>query len=249
LITVEDLTVSFNGFVAVDHINFNVESGEVVGILGANGAGKSTTMKSLAGIIRPQEGFIRMDNHVLTNAREEEAAKTLLGYCPDVGGLVVGATPREHIQLLLSLHKRPEDYDLGLYLVEKIGLQEFLDTPVGGFSHGMSRRLSVVLATLASSKVLILDEPFDGVDPVGVDAIEAIIQEGKKAGLAIVVSTHLQNILTRVTDRIIIMRKGRILARVDSKDLQGEEGEKKYKQLLEDAEQKENEEYDALLNY
>jgi ABC-2 type transport system ATP-binding protein len=239
LISVENLTVSFNGFVAVNGINFEVNQGEVLGILGANGAGKSTTMKSLAGIIRPQGGFIRIENHTLTNIREEEAAKTLLGYCPDVGGLVVGATPREHIQLLLSLHKRPEDYDLGLYLVDKIGLKDVLDTPVGGFSHGMSRRLSVVLATLASTKVLILDEPFDGVDPVGVDAIEAIVKEAKASGLSVVISTHLQNLLTGVADRVIIMRKGDILAEMPAKTLQGKRGETKYKNILENADRAE----------
>lgn len=240
MIIVKNLTVSFNGFIAVNEINFMVKPGEVVGILGANGAGKSTTMKSLAGILRPESGYIQIEDHILTNVKEEEKAKQLLGYCPDVGGLVVGATPREHIQLLLSLHNRPEQYDLGLFLVDKIGLSEFIDTPVGGFSHGMSRRLSVVLATLASTKVLILDEPFDGVDPVGVDAIQAIILEAKAAGLAVVVSTHLQNILTRVTDRIIIMHKGTILNSLPSKQLTGKVGEKRYKKMLEEAEAKVN---------
>ena len=235
MITVEDLTISFNGFVAVNSIDFEVKAGEVVGILGSNGAGKSSTMKALAGIIRPKSGSIVVDSHTLTNLKEEELAKRVLGYCPDVGGLVVGATPREHIQLLLSLHKKPQDYDLGLYLVDKIGLTEFLDTPVGGFSHGMSRRLSVVLATLASEKVLILDEPFDGVDPVGVDSIELIINEAKAAGLAVVVCTHLQSILTRVTDKVIVMRKGEILQTLLSAELLGDEGEARYKKILQDA--------------
>lgn len=233
LVEVKDLSVSFNGFVAVNKISFSVNAGEVVGILGSNGAGKSTTMKALAGILRPEAGAIAVDGHVLTNIKEEERAKRVLGYCPDVGGLVVGATPREHVQLLLSLHKREGDYDLGLYLVDKIGLGEFLDTPVGGFSHGMSRRLSVVLATLASSKVLILDEPFDGVDPIGVDAIEQIIIEAKQAGLAVVVCTHLQSILTRVVDNVIIMKKGNIIGRMPAEELSGDAGEVLYKNILE----------------
>lgn len=130
MINVENLTVSFNGFIAVNKINFSVQPGEVVGILGSNGAGKSTTMKSLAGIIRPESGQITINDHILTNIKEEERAKRVLGYCPDMGGLVVGATPREHVQLLLALHKRQIDYDLGLYLVDKIGLGDFLDTPM-----------------------------------------------------------------------------------------------------------------------
>lgn len=233
MIKVDNLKVSFSGFVAVDNISFEVKPGQVVGILGSNGAGKSTTMKALAGIIRPESGDITVDGHLLTSLDEEEAARGVIGYCPDVGGLITGNTPREHIQLLLSLHGRREDYDLGLYLVDQIGLDKFLDTPVGGFSHGMSRRLSVILATLASRKVLILDEPFDGVDPIGVDAIEKIIQEAKKNGLAVIVCTHLQSILTRVVDDLVIMKNGKIVDRLPAEQLRGTEGEQKYKEILE----------------
>lgn len=126
-----------------------------------------------------------------------------------------------------------KDYALGLYLVKEIGLEEFLDTPVGGFSHGMSRRLSVVLATLSSEKVLILDEPFDGVDPIGIDAIEKIIHEAKKNGLAVIVCTHLQSILTRVVDDLIIMKKGKIIERLPAAELDGAAGEARYKEILE----------------
>lgn len=233
MIKVDKLKVSFSGFVAVDSISFEVAPGQVVGILGSNGAGKSTTMKALAGIIRPESGTITVDGHFLTSLDEEEAARGVIGYCPDVGGLVTGNTPREHIQLLLSLHDRVKDYDLGLYLVNEIGLDKFIDTPVGGFSHGMSRRLSVILATLASQKVLILDEPFDGVDPIGVDAIEKIVQEAKANGLAVIVCTHLQSILTRVVDDLLIMKDGRIVDRIAADDLKGSEGERKYKEILE----------------
>lgn len=233
MITVKDLKVTFNGFVAVDNINFEVAPGQVVGILGSNGAGKSTTMKALAGIIRPGSGEIVVDGHALTSLQEEEKAREVIGYCPDVGGLITGNTPREHIQLLLSLHGREKDYDLGLYLVHEIGLDKFLDTPVGGFSHGMSRRLSVILATLASQKVLILDEPFDGVDPIGVDAIEKIIQEAKRNGLAVVVCTHLQSILTRVVDDLVIMKQGKIVDRLPASELEGPDGEALYKKILE----------------
>lgn len=233
MISVDKLKVSFSGFVAVDEISFEVKPGQVIGILGSNGAGKSSTMKALAGIIRPESGSIIVDGHTLTSLKEEEQAKNVIGYCPDVGGLVTGATPREHLQLLLSLHKREEDYDLGLYLIHEIGLDKFIDTPVGGFSHGMSRRLSVVLATLASKKVLILDEPFDGVDPIGVDAIEKIIHEAKQNGLAVVVCTHLQSILTRVVDDLVIMKNGQIVDRLPAADLSGAAGEKLYKDILE----------------
>lgn len=232
VVQVDDLRVTFDGFVAVDGISFHVGAGEVLGILGSNGAGKSSTMKALAGIVKPESGTIRVADSTLTSRAEEEYARSLLGYCPDVGGLVVGASPREHLQLLSVMHRAPEKYKTGLLLVKEIGLEEFLDTPVGGFSHGMSRRLSVVLATLSAKKLLILDEPFDGVDPVGVDAIEGIVQEARNAGLATIICTHLQPLLARTTDRVQVMSHGKILETLPSKQLVGEKGERLYKNLL-----------------
>lgn len=232
VIEVKNLTIKFNGFTAVDNINFDVHSGEVVGILGSNGAGKSSTMKVLSGVMKPTAGEVLIDGHVLTSRSEEETAKKLIGYCPDVGGLVVGATPRSHVQLLLSLDGRKENYDKGLYLIEKFGLSRFIDTRVGGFSHGMSRRLSVLLAVLASKKVLILDEPFDGVDPEGEEAITEVIEEAKRAGLAVIVCTHRLDLLTAVTDRIVVMNRGKIVESLPAEQLEGKAGALKYKNML-----------------
>lgn len=234
VIEVKNLTVKFNGFTAVDSINFDVYGGEVVGILGSNGAGKSSTMKVLSGVMKPSSGEVRIDGHVLTSVNEEEEAKKLIGYCPDVGGLVVGATPRSHVQLLLSLDDRRDNYDKGLYLIDRFGLRQFIDTRVGGFSHGMSRRLSVLLAVLASKKVLILDEPFDGVDPEGEEAITEVVQEAKNAGLAVIVCTHRLDLLTAVTDRIVVMNKGSIIESLPAEQLEGKEGAMKYRNLLRD---------------
>lgn len=233
VIEVKDLTVKFNDFVAVDNISFNVQAGEVLGILGGNGAGKSTTLKVLGGILKPTSGSIKVDGLNITDVRDVDVAKYITGYCPDVGGIISGATPREHIKLLLTLHKKPYLYDEGLKLVELFGLTEFLDTPSSGFSHGMSRRLSVLLATLASVKVLILDEPFDGVDPIGVAAINEVIRQAKEAGLAVIISTHLHDLLVDVSDRIAVMRKTKIIEIEKAELFRGSEGKKHYLDILE----------------
>lgn len=232
VIEVKDLTIQFNGFTAVDSINFDVYGGEVVGILGSNGAGKSSTMKVLSGVMKPSSGAVTIDGNLLTSVNEEEEAKKLIGYCPDVGGLVVGATPRSHVQLLLSLDDRKQNYDKGLYLIDRFGLRRFIDTRVGGFSHGMSRRLSVLLAVLSSKKVLILDEPFDGVDPEGEEAITEVVEEARSAGLAVIVCTHRLDLLTAVTDRIVIMNRGKIIESLPAAELEGKEGAKKYRDML-----------------
>lgn len=233
IVEVENLTVSFNGFIAVKNVSFTVNEGEVVGLLGGNGAGKSTTLKVLGGVLKPTSGKVYVDGLDLSNMSDVDMAKYITGYCPDVGGIINGATPREHIKLLLTLHKKPFLYEEGIKLIDMFGLTDFIDTPSSGFSHGMSRRLSVLLATLASVKVLILDEPFDGVDPIGVTAINEVIKQAKEAGLAVIISTHLQDLLTNVADRIIIMKESEIIAGGKARRFKGRLGKRLYRILLE----------------
>jgi ABC-2 type transport system ATP-binding protein len=232
VLQVNNLTVRFDKFVAVDDVSFSVHAGQVLGILGGNGAGKSTTLKVLGGILRPTTGEIILDGLDLSNSNDANKAKTVTGYCPDVGGLITGATPREHVKLLLTLHGKSHLYKEGIALVEMFGLKEFMDTPSSGFSHGMSRRLSVALATLASQKILILDEPFDGVDPQGVAAINETIKQAKENGLAIIVSTHLQDLLVDVADNIVVMKKSQIAAVEPSENFKGDRGKIHYENIL-----------------
>lgn len=231
-INVENLTVRFNEFVAVNDISFQVYPGEVLGLLGGNGAGKSTTLKVLGGILKPTEGKVRINGWDVTSPNDMNKTKAVTGYCPDVGGLINGATPREHIKLLLTLHKKTHLYDQAVAMVEMFGLNEFIDTPSSGFSHGMSRRLSVLLAALASQKVLILDEPFDGVDPLGVSAINDVIVQAKENGLAVIVSTHLQDLLVNVSDRVAVMKKSKIIAVEPATKFKGARGKTNYRKLL-----------------
>lgn len=232
LLRVENLTVKFDNFIAVDDISLSVKPGEVLGILGGNGAGKSTTLKVIGGILRPTSGNITVDDLNFRKNVEANKIRSITGYCPDVGGLINGATPREHVKLLLTLHNKPELYEQGIKLISMFALDEFIDVPSSGFSHGMSRRLSVLLATLASQKLLILDEPFDGVDPLGVNAINETIKQAKENGLAIIVSTHLQELLVGVADNIIVMEKSKIVASAPSHKFKGAKGRAYYEALL-----------------
>lgn len=232
VVSLENVVVNFDNFVAVQNVNLQVEAGEVLGILGANGAGKSTTMKTVAGVLKPTQGEIIVDGLSTKQAKDSERVKALTGYCPDVGGLIVGATPREHIQLLLNLHAREYDYEVGLRGIRALGLIEALDKPAGGFSHGMARKLSVLLAALGSDKVLVLDEPFDGVDPEGAESIKEIIANAKASGLAVLVSTHLQSLLVDVSDRIVVMKRGQVIAQHEAGYFRGDVGVARYRQIL-----------------
>lgn len=233
IVSVSNLTIAYDDKIAVNDISFEVPEGVSLGILGSNGAGKSSTMKVLSGVITPTKGDVRIDGHSMVEFHEANEAKMVTGYCPDVGGLMPQATLREHIDLNLSLHRNIDMWPAALRLVEQYHLTKELDTIVAGYSHGMSRRASVILATLSSSKFLILDEPFDGVDRKGTESVKNTIRSATDAGLAVVVSTHLQETLAEATDRIMVMHKGKIVTTEPSENFLGKEGEQHYQELLE----------------
>lgn len=232
VVVVDDLTVKFEEFVAVDKVSFTVNAGEVRGVLGGNGAGKSTTLRVLGGVIRPTSGLISIGDAKVDTYKGGNSARILTGYCPDVGGLVSGVSPLEHVKLLAHLRRDKSLFEFGKEQIQRFNLGEFQNTPVSGFSHGMMRRLSVMLAYVSAKKLLILDEPFDGVDPLGVQIINEIIEESKQKGIAVLVSTHLQNLLVDVSDSINVMNEGRILDIIPAEELQGASGVERYTKML-----------------
>lgn len=232
VVTVENLVVKFEEFTAVKSISFSVESGEVRGVLGGNGAGKSTTLRVLGGVIRPTTGLISVGGVRTDSFKGMNIARAFTGYCPDVGGLISGATPLEHVRLLSSLRRDRSLFKKGQDEIERFNLGEFRNTPVSGFSHGMMRRLSVLLAFISAEKLLILDEPFDGVDPLGVAIINEAIADAKTAGVGVIVSTHLQNLLVDISDSINIMSKGELLHIMPANELLGAEGVARYTNML-----------------
>lgn len=231
-IAVTDLVIRYGRFTAVDGLTLSVGAGEVVGLLGGNGAGKSSTLRALAGVNPPTGGSISIAGHDMADRRQVERARNVIGYCPDVGGLVRNATVREHIALALALHGNTEMWPQAIELTEHFALLDVMDKVTNGFSHGMCRRLSVLLATLTAQEVLILDEPFDGVDPLGADATLDVIGQAKAKGLAVVVSTHLLDLITASCDRVAVMKDGRIIATDTVSTFEGDEGKRRYAQLL-----------------
>lgn len=233
LVEVDSLKIMYKDFEAVKGINFYSDAGKVLGILGGNGAGKSSTLRSLAAVTPVTAGTILIDGTPITDPQYIDYGRSLIGYCPDVGGLIPQATIKEHLSLALNIHNKMHLWDSAVHLVERFGLGEALNKSTGGFSHGMSRRLSVVLALLTSQKVLILDEPFDGVDPLGVEETIKAVNEATSAGLTVIISTHLQDLLVEASDDVLIMSKGEIIARGPADRFRGEEGKQSYKAILE----------------
>lgn len=236
LVEVENLRIVYDKHEAVKGISFAVEPGEVVGVMGRNGAGKSSTLKVLGGVLAPTSGLVSIGGHSMSEYDSSDRARAILGFCPDVGGLIPQATLREHIGLSLSLHRRTDLEASALAMVELFDLTDSIDTVVSGFSHGMSRRASVILAAISSQKLLILDEPFDGVDPLGVDSVRKVVNLARDNGVSVILSTHMQRLIADTVERVIVMSKGRILDTLPASEMKGDEGVKRYETLLMDAE-------------
>jgi ABC-2 type transport system ATP-binding protein len=223
-IDVRSLTVRFAGRAAVDGVALRVPAGGVLGLLGRNGAGKSTTMRVLAGALAPTTG--------MSVPAQADRARALVGFSASPVGLAPMLTVRESIGLALAsaglLDRWPQAFDLA----ERLEVADLLDRRTGTFSHGMARRVSVLLAVLASRQVLLLDEPFDGVDARGTATVCELVEQAAAAGLAVVVSTHLVDLAARVVDQAAVMSDGKVVAAWPGRQIAGRRGAARYARLL-----------------
>ena len=230
VVDVLGLHVRFGEVEAVAGIDLQAYAGQATGLLGRNGAGKSTTMRVIAGVVPPSQGCVIVDGHDVWN--ETLAAKQSVGYCPDVGGLVPRATAWEHLQLAARLRRMSDWETRARDLLERFELGDVAHRVTGGFSHGMGRRLSVVLAALHEPRVLLLDEPFDGVDPIGVEATLEVIADARARGACVLVSTHLRELAIEACSTVSVLRGGSRVATVPAGEMAGEEGARAYRGLL-----------------
>ena len=232
VIEVRGLRVAFGSVVAVEALDLTVRSAASVALVGRNGAGKSTTLRVVAGVIPPSGGDVIVSG--VMAAADPTGVRAKVGYCPDVGGLIPRATPWEHLQLAARLRGLAEGTwePRATDLLDRFELRDASDRITAGFSHGMGRRMSVVLAAFAEPDALLLDEPFDGVDPLGVDATLAVIAEARLRGAAVVVSTHLLPLAVQASDEILVLRQGRVVAASPAAEMAGEPGAERYRTLL-----------------
>jgi len=231
VLQVEGLVVDFGEVRAVDGFDLSVAAGTSVALVGRNGAGKSTTMRVLGGVLPPTAGRVVVAG--TDAAADPSAVRAKVGYCPDVGGLIPRATPWEHLQLAARLRgMAPGWEDRARDLLDRFELSEAADRITAGFSHGMGRRMSVVLATFHEPRVLLLDEPFDGVDPLGVDATLQVVRELRSTGTAVLVSTHLLHLAVEACEEAVVLKRGRVVGASPAAELVGEAGRERYRTLI-----------------
>jgi ABC-2 type transport system ATP-binding protein len=207
MIDVRDLTKTFGGQVAVDHVSFTVRPGLVTGFLGPNGAGKSTTMRMIVGLDRPTTGEARIDGRLYRELRDPLRK---VGILLDAKAVHTGRTARNHLLALAATHRisaRRVDEVIAL-----TGLESVAKRRVGGFSLGMGQRLGIAAALLGDPETLILDEPVNGLDPEGVVWVRTLARHLAGEGRTVFLSSHLMSEMAQTADHIIVLGRGRIIA-------------------------------------
>jgi ABC-2 type transport system ATP-binding protein len=207
------LTRHFGTRVAVDNLTFTAQSGNVTGLLGPNGCGKSTTMKMLAGALTATAGTAHFGG--LELGVNQIAAKAITGFIPDVGGLFPRLTGREHMELAARLYHLDDWQRRADELLDVLDLARAADERAGTYSHGMSRKLSAAIALLPPARLLLADEPFDGVDATGIDTLADLFAGRAATGACILVTTHLLGVAEILCDTVHLILDGRLHAEVN----------------------------------
>ena len=206
VIELHDLTKRFGGLVAVDHLSFEVESGQVVGFLGPNGAGKTTTLRMLLGLATPTEGSATINGRLY---QELDQPLRTVGAVLDASEAHPGRTARNHLRIQATLGEvSPSKIDEMLDLVD---LTSAAERRVGEFSLGMRQRLGLATALLTEPEILILDEPANGLDPEGVHWLRQLLRNLAAEGRTVLVSSHVLGEVAHTVDSVVILDRGRLV--------------------------------------
>ena len=212
-IEVEQITKRFGEFTAVDHISFNVEHGEIFGLLGPNGAGKSTLIRMLTTLIEPTEGTARINGHDVVHSPDE--VRESIGVIPQAMTSDLDLSAEENLLIFAKLYSVPREHRKHMIqeLLEAVELEQWADKPVKNLSGGMRRRLEIARGLVHEPKILFLDEPTTGLDPVSRVSVWEMLSKMKKLrDLTILLTTHYMDEADKLCDRVAIVDHGKLVA-------------------------------------
>jgi ABC-2 type transport system ATP-binding protein len=207
LIEAKSLTKDYGEKRAVDNLTFSVQPGTVTGFLGPNGSGKSTTMRLILGLDRPTSGTVTVDGK---QYRDFRAPLHEVGALLEARAVHTGRSAYNHLLALAQTQGVPKSRVNEL--IDRVGLQEVARKRVGKFSLGMGQRLGIAAALLADPKILILDEPANGLDPEGIQWIRNTLKELAAEGRTVFVSSHVMSEMALTADHLIVIGRGRLIA-------------------------------------
>ena len=221
LLETKDLVKRYGGRAVVDHVSFTVSQGEIVGLLGRNGAGKTTSFRMTIGMITPDEGTVIFDGADVTKMPMHKRARHGMGYLSQEPSIFQRLTVRQNIMAIMETMRiaRRQRNQRCDQLLEQFGLAHVVNQQARTLSGGERRKLEIARALVTNPTMILLDEPFSGVDPIAVEELQHEIRGLKDRGISILLTDHNVRETLTVTDRSYIMDGGKILCQGAPRDL------------------------------
>lgn len=223
MLRIEHYTKRFGDTVAVHDLSLHIAKGEIYGFIGHNGAGKTTTLKACAGILAPDEGEIYIDG--ISIRQDPLAVKKIIAYLPDDPQLYPFLTGIKYLNFIADIFAIPSDVRSARIaeLAEKFQLTDALAQQISGYSHGMKQRLALIAAFMHAPRLILMDEPFVGLDPQASHLLKEMMREHCDRGGAIFFSTHVLDVAERLCDKIAIIQHGELLRAGTTEEVKGDE--------------------------
>ncbi len=212
MLRVAELTKYFGSIQAVNNLSFEVSAGEVFGLLGPNGAGKTTTIKMIIGILEPTDGKVEVCG--LNVGSEPLEVKKKIGYVPENAALYENLSAREYLELIGNLHHLPKDRISNQIerLMRTLDLSDAIDRRMTGYSKGMKQKVLLTSALMHNPDLIIMDEPFSGLDSNSAAIFKRLIQQLAAGGKTVIFSSHVLEVVERLCGRLLIINHGTKLA-------------------------------------
>ena len=223
MLKIENLTKTYGQKKAVDNLSLEIENGHIYGFIGHNGAGKTTTLKSIAGIMEFDQGNIYIDNKSIKE--EPLACKKVMAYIPDNPDLYEYLTGIKYLNFIADVYgvSQAERTDRIKKYGDMFELTDSLGEPISAYSHGMKQKLAVISALIHEPKLIIMDEPFVGLDPKASHLLKGLMRDLCDRGGAIFFSTHVLEVAEKLCDKIAIIKAGKLVVSGNTQDVIGDD--------------------------
>ena len=221
VLSIKNYTKYYEEFKAVDDLSLEIEAGEICAFIGHNGAGKTTTLKACAGILEFNKGEILIDGMSIKENPLE--CKKIMAYLPDNPDLYEVLTGVKYLNFVSDVYGvNPEDRKARIKeLANLLGVYDNLPQPISTYSHGMKQKLAIISALVHKPKLLMMDEPFVGLDPTATHHLKNFMKELCKEGSAIFFSTHVLEVAEKLCDKVAIIKKGKLVASGTMEEVKG----------------------------
>jgi ABC-2 type transport system ATP-binding protein len=228
MLELHDVTKRYGDRLALDHVSFTVGDGRLTGFVGGNGAGKTTTMRIILGVLAADSGSVAIDGTAVTTADRRR-----FGYMPEERGLYPKMRVLEQTVYLARLHgwTAAAAHRNALELLERLGLGERTNDTIESLSLGNQQRAQIAAALVHRPEVLVLDEPFSGLDPMAVETVQGVLADAAASGAPVLFSSHQLDIVERLCDDLVIIAEGRVAAAGTGDELRAEHGSERWELL------------------